>query len=116
MCMRCFRREAGWACLCVHTCVLGVYAEVSLLVLLLSVRTWKTYSLGKGPKFAQQRKKQATELTSEMLARCVCGGGARESRVWGSQHGEGGGRDLVHALAGWQQGSACIRRILSRRG
>lgn len=35
---------------------------------LIKLETWKTYSLGKGPKFAQQRKKQATELTSEMLA------------------------------------------------
>lgn len=35
---------------------------------LIKLETWKTYSLSKGPKFALQRKKQATELTSEMLA------------------------------------------------
>eukprot|EP00878_Enallax_costatus_P033802 GHUV01037367.1.p1 GENE.GHUV01037367.1~~GHUV01037367.1.p1 ORF type:complete len:388 (+),score=127.44 GHUV01037367.1:149-1312(+) len=35
---------------------------------LIKLDTWKTYRISKGPKFALQRKKQATELTSEMLA------------------------------------------------
>jgi hypothetical protein len=48
--------------------------QLLLLLLLLRgvsvlLRTWKTYSISKGAKFALQRKKQATELTSEMLAR-----------------------------------------------
>lgn len=30
-------------------------------------RTWKTYSLAKGPSFALQKKKAATDLTREML-------------------------------------------------
>jgi hypothetical protein len=52
---------------------------ISLLLsrLLLPRSTWKTYRVAKGAKFATQRKKQATELTSEMIARCVCGGGAQ---------------------------------------
>jgi hypothetical protein len=29
--------------------------------------TWKTYKLTKGPKFALERKKPATDLTAEML-------------------------------------------------
>jgi hypothetical protein len=37
--------------------------------------TWKTYRISKGAKFATQRKKQATELTSEMIARCAGGHG-----------------------------------------
>eukprot|EP00983_Pelagomonas_calceolata_P036011 1126837-Pelagomonas_calceolata.AAC.3 len=32
-------------------------------------RQWKTYKLDKGPKFALERKKPATELTQEMLAK-----------------------------------------------
>jgi phenylalanyl-tRNA synthetase alpha chain len=35
----------------------------------LSCRQWKTYKLEKGPKFALERKKPATELTAEMLAK-----------------------------------------------
>jgi len=35
-------------------------------------RQWKTYKLEKGPKFALERKKPATELTQEMLAKWVC--------------------------------------------
>jgi hypothetical protein len=31
--------------------------------------SWKTFSLSKGPKFALQRKRQATELTAEMIAK-----------------------------------------------
>lgn len=31
--------------------------------------SWKTFALSKGPKFALERKKQATELTAEMLAK-----------------------------------------------
>jgi hypothetical protein len=30
---------------------------------------WKTYALGRGPKFALQRTRQATDLTQEMLAK-----------------------------------------------
>lgn len=32
-------------------------------------RTWKTYRLSKGPNFALERKKAATDLTSELLQR-----------------------------------------------
>eukprot|EP00879_Flechtneria_rotunda_P029772 GHRR01032219.1.p1 GENE.GHRR01032219.1~~GHRR01032219.1.p1 ORF type:complete len:391 (+),score=106.81 GHRR01032219.1:319-1491(+) len=34
---------------------------------LIKLDTWKTYCISKGPKFTTQRKKQATELTSEMI-------------------------------------------------
>lgn len=34
-----------------------------------SPRTWKTYQVGKGPHFALERKKQATDLTADMLAK-----------------------------------------------
>ncbi len=33
--------------------------------------TWKTYRLSKGPKYARERKKQATVLTADMLAKWV---------------------------------------------
>eukprot|EP00199_Chlamydomonas_sp_CCMP681_P000662 CAMPEP_0119107318 /NCGR_PEP_ID=MMETSP1180-20130426/9635_1 /TAXON_ID=3052 ORGANISM="Chlamydomonas cf sp, Strain CCMP681" /NCGR_SAMPLE_ID=MMETSP1180 /ASSEMBLY_ACC=CAM_ASM_000741 /LENGTH=494 /DNA_ID=CAMNT_0007092789 /DNA_START=101 /DNA_END=1585 /DNA_ORIENTATION=+ len=36
---------------------------------LLKPEQWKTYKLTKGPKFALERKKAATELTQEMLAK-----------------------------------------------
>lgn len=36
---------------------------------LLQLNTWKTFNLTRGPKFALQRKKQATELTAEMMAK-----------------------------------------------
>lgn len=36
-------------------------------------RQWKTYKLVKGPKFALERKKQATELTYDMMAKWVQG-------------------------------------------
>jgi len=36
---------------------------------LIKLETWKTYKVGKGPKFALERKKQATDLTVEMLAK-----------------------------------------------
>lgn len=36
---------------------------------MLQLNTWKTFEVSKGPKFALQRKKQATELTAEMLAK-----------------------------------------------
>ncbi|WIA08468.1 hypothetical protein OEZ85_007905 [Tetradesmus obliquus] len=35
---------------------------------LIKLDTWKTYRVAKGAKFATQRKRQATELTSEMIA------------------------------------------------
>ncbi len=38
-----------------------------LIDLVFLSRTWKTYKLTKGPKFALERKKQATDLTAEML-------------------------------------------------
>jgi hypothetical protein len=47
----------------------GLLQLQSMLLQCLLFRTWKTYSISKGAKFALQRKKQATELTSEMLAR-----------------------------------------------
>jgi phenylalanyl-tRNA synthetase alpha chain len=34
---------------------------------LVKAETWKTYNLKKGPKFALEKKKPATELTHEML-------------------------------------------------
>ena len=34
---------------------------------LVVLESWKTYRVGKGPAFALQRKKAATELTTEML-------------------------------------------------
>ena len=34
---------------------------------LVVAETWKTYRVGKGPAFALQRKKAATELTAEMV-------------------------------------------------
>lgn len=36
---------------------------------LLTPETWKTYRLSKGPKFALERKKPATDLTHDMLAK-----------------------------------------------
>jgi len=36
-------------------------------------RTWKTYSVTKGPQFALERKRQATDLTTEMLTKWVAG-------------------------------------------
>ncbi|KIY98410.1 phenylalanyl-tRNA synthetase alphachain [Monoraphidium neglectum] len=36
---------------------------------MLQLNSWKTFSLSKGPKFALQRKRQATELTAEMIAK-----------------------------------------------
>lgn len=38
---------------------------------LLVAEAWKTYRVGKGPAFALQRKKAATELTAEMLQKWV---------------------------------------------
>jgi hypothetical protein len=32
-------------------------------------RTWKTYKVAKGPKFALERKRQATDLTADMVAK-----------------------------------------------
>ena len=32
---------------------------------------WKTYQLSKGPKFALERRKQATDLTFDMLQKCA---------------------------------------------
>jgi hypothetical protein len=32
-------------------------------------RAWKTYRLSKGPKFAMEKKKAATDLTYELLQR-----------------------------------------------
>jgi hypothetical protein len=49
--------------------VLTSYVFWLVLHLLLPRSTWKTYRVAKGAKFATQRKKQATELTSEMIAR-----------------------------------------------
>lgn len=40
--------------------------------------TWKSFGLAKGPKFALERRKQATELTAEMLAK------------WAGPWGQGG--------------------------
>jgi phenylalanyl-tRNA synthetase alpha chain len=34
---------------------------------LVSLESWTTYRLTKGPKFALERKKQPTDLTTEML-------------------------------------------------
>lgn len=34
---------------------------------LVAPETWTTYRLTKGPKFALERKKQPTDLTTEML-------------------------------------------------
>ena len=34
---------------------------------LVAPETWKTYKLSKGPKFALQRVRPATDLTTEML-------------------------------------------------
>ena len=31
---------------------------------------WKTYRLAKGPKFALEKRKPATDLSAEMLQRC----------------------------------------------
>jgi phenylalanyl-tRNA synthetase alpha chain len=45
---------------------------------LLVAEAWKTYRVGKGPAFALQRKKAATELTAEMLQKWVGGG-----ELWG---------------------------------
>ena len=39
---------------------------------LLFCRAWKTYKLSKGPKFALERVKPATDLTADMLAKWVC--------------------------------------------
>lgn len=36
---------------------------------MLAFTTWKTFRADKGPKFALERKKQATELTADMLAK-----------------------------------------------
>lgn len=36
---------------------------------LLRPESWKTYRIAKGPKFALERKRQATDLTHEMLAK-----------------------------------------------
>lgn len=36
---------------------------------LIRLEQWKTYKLSKGVKFALERKKQATDLTAEMLAK-----------------------------------------------
>ncbi|KAI8467957.1 MAG: tRNA synthetases class II core domain (F)-domain-containing protein [Monoraphidium minutum] len=35
----------------------------------LALNSWKTFAVSKGPQFALQRKKQATELTAEMLSK-----------------------------------------------
>ena len=34
---------------------------------LVASESWKTYRVGRGPKFALQRKKAATELTADMI-------------------------------------------------
>ena len=34
---------------------------------LVAAESWKTYRVGKGPAFALQRRKAATELTADML-------------------------------------------------
>lgn len=36
---------------------------------LLAPETWKTFRLGKGPRFARERVKEATDLTAEMIAK-----------------------------------------------
>ena len=40
-----------------------------LLSAVLLGRAWKTYKLSKGPKFALERKKAATDLTYELLTK-----------------------------------------------
>ena len=37
---------------------------------LITPNTWKTYKLTKGSKFALSRRKQATDLTREMILKC----------------------------------------------
>lgn len=78
-CSRRTRRQACILCSCcqLNTRSTGVGAASNsditcafLLPPLLPCSTWKTYRVSKGAKFATQRKKQATELTSEMIARC----------------------------------------------
>ncbi|KAF5837016.1 hypothetical protein DUNSADRAFT_4989 [Dunaliella salina] len=44
-------------------------AEAAKKRKLIKPEQWKTYKLDKGPKFALERKKPATELTQEMLAK-----------------------------------------------
>ena len=48
-------------------------AEVKALTKrkLVAVRTWTAYRLARGPKFALERVKQATDLSTEMLRECV---------------------------------------------
>lgn len=38
---------------------------------LVTLETWTTYRLTKGPRFALERKKQPTDLTTEMLKQWV---------------------------------------------
>ena len=38
---------------------------------LVVLRTWKTYHVTRGAKFARERRKPATELTFEMLQKCA---------------------------------------------
>ena len=36
---------------------------------LMRLEAWKTYALSRGPKFAAERKRQATDLTADMIAK-----------------------------------------------
>lgn len=36
---------------------------------LVVLKTWKTYRLTKGPKFALEKKKEPTDLTYEMMSK-----------------------------------------------
>jgi hypothetical protein len=73
-------------CICLH--------------LLSPCSTWKTYRVSKGAKFATQRKKQATELTSEMIARwegTACNTGLQQQQ-----------QQLVPISCWWQQRSLML--------
>lgn len=36
---------------------------------LVAPESWKTYRVGRGPKYAAERKRAATDLTAEMIAK-----------------------------------------------
>ena len=38
---------------------------------LIALRSWKTYHIDKGAKFARERRKAATDLTFDMLKQCA---------------------------------------------
>ncbi len=85
---------------------------------LLAVEAWKTYRLGRGPKFALERRRAAADLTPEMVARRAPGGAFVLGRAGcrnRSAQARAARRATAGALAGARGGMRTSRRTTLRR-